>query len=124
METPDIVRCPDGHFRRVIYSIGPYIADYPEQVWLAAVVQNWCPKYVMSFYCYPPLLISCFQRCEAHPDDLDADGARLRTQTKTEALVMCFDPGILWDEYGIRADIVVRILLTYISSYRLLTPIL
>ncbi|KAJ7880806.1 hypothetical protein B0H14DRAFT_3082687 [Mycena olivaceomarginata] len=88
METPDIVRCPDGHFRRIIYSIGPYIADYPEQVWLAAVVQNWCPK------------------CEAHPDDLDADGARLRTQTKTEALVMCFDPGILWDEYGICADIV------------------
>ncbi|KAF8140679.1 hypothetical protein K438DRAFT_1995789 [Mycena galopus ATCC 62051] len=88
METPDIVRCPDGHLRRVIYGIGPYIADYPEQVWLAAVVQNWCPK------------------CEAHPDDLDADGARLRTQTKTEALIMCFDPGILWDEYGIRADIV------------------
>jgi hypothetical protein len=44
MTTPEIVRCPDGHFRRVIYGIGPYIADYPEQVWLAAIVQNWCPK--------------------------------------------------------------------------------
>ncbi|KAF8175511.1 hypothetical protein K438DRAFT_1771121 [Mycena galopus ATCC 62051] len=63
-----IYRCPNGHFHRVIYGIGPYIADYPEQVWLVAVVQNWCPK------------------CEAHPDDLDADRARLRTQTKTEAL--------------------------------------
>ncbi|KAJ7602026.1 hypothetical protein B0H17DRAFT_1342371 [Mycena rosella] len=88
METPDIVRCPDGHWRRVIYGIGPYIADYPEQVWLAAVVQNWCPK------------------CDAHPDDLDAEGARLRTRTKTDALIMCFDPGILWDDYGVRADIV------------------
>ncbi|KAJ7093512.1 hypothetical protein C8R44DRAFT_989924 [Mycena epipterygia] len=88
METPEVVRCPDGHFRRVIYGIGPYIADYPEQVWLAAVVQNWCPK------------------CEAHPNNLDADGARLRTRTKTEALIMCFDPGILWDEYGVRSDVV------------------
>ncbi|KAJ7183927.1 hypothetical protein C8R46DRAFT_1159216 [Mycena filopes] len=88
METPEVVRCPDGHLRRVIYGIGPYIADYPEQVWLAGVVQNWCPK------------------CEAHPKNLDADGARLRTRTKTEALIMCFDPGILWDEYGVRADVV------------------
>ncbi|KAJ7220735.1 hypothetical protein GGX14DRAFT_532634 [Mycena pura] len=82
-----VVRCPDGHFRRVIYGIGPYIADYPEQVWLAAVVQNWCPK------------------CDAFPDNLDTDGTHLRTRTKTEALIMCFDPGILWDDYGIRADI-------------------
>jgi hypothetical protein len=44
MEQPDVARCPDGHFRRVIYSIGPWIADYPEQVWLSGVVQNWCPK--------------------------------------------------------------------------------
>ncbi|KAJ7506397.1 hypothetical protein B0H11DRAFT_1850523 [Mycena galericulata] len=88
MTTPDIVRCADGHFRRVIYGLGPYIADYPEQVWLAGIVQNWCPK------------------CEAHPDHLDAVGSRLRTQTKTDALIMCFDPGILWDDYGIRSDIV------------------
>ncbi|KAJ6609298.1 hypothetical protein B0H10DRAFT_2166369 [Mycena sp. CBHHK59/15] len=88
MTTPDIVRCPDGHFCRVIYGLGPYIADYPEQVWLAGIVQNWCPK------------------CEAHPDHLDAEGARLRTKTKTDTLIMCFDPGILWDDYGIRSDIV------------------
>ncbi|KAJ7711310.1 hypothetical protein B0H16DRAFT_1745258 [Mycena metata] len=44
MTTPDIVRCPDGHFCRVIYDLGPYIADYPEQVWLAGIVQNWCPR--------------------------------------------------------------------------------
>jgi hypothetical protein len=44
MSTPEVVRCPDGHFRRSIYSIGPYIADYPEQVWLACIVSNWCPK--------------------------------------------------------------------------------
>jgi Plavaka transposase len=44
MSIPEVTRCPDGHFRRVIYGIGPYIADYPEQVLLASVVSGWCPK--------------------------------------------------------------------------------
>ena len=44
MTTPEVVQCPDGHFCRSIFSIGPYIADYPEQVWLACIVNNWCPK--------------------------------------------------------------------------------
>ena len=48
MTKPEIVRCPDGHFRRAIYSLGPYIADYPEQVWLAGIVQGWCPKYILT----------------------------------------------------------------------------
>ena len=49
METPEVVQCPDGHFRRVIYSLGPYIADYPEQVLLSGIVSGWCPKSV-NFY--------------------------------------------------------------------------
>jgi hypothetical protein len=49
MEAPEVVRCPDGHFRRIVYGLGPYIADYPEQVWLSCIVQNWCPKYVTLF---------------------------------------------------------------------------
>jgi hypothetical protein len=44
MTIPEVVQCPDGHFRHSIFSIGPYIADYPEQVWLACIIQNWCPK--------------------------------------------------------------------------------
>lgn len=46
MEVPELVVCPDNHFRRAIYGIGPYIADYQEQVVLAAVVTNWCVTYV------------------------------------------------------------------------------
>lgn len=46
MTVPDLIRCPDGHWRRAIYGVGPYIADYPEQVWLACIVQGWCPKCV------------------------------------------------------------------------------
>jgi hypothetical protein len=48
MTRPVIRRCPDGHFRRVIYDLAAYIADYPEQVYLTGVVQNWCPKYNSS----------------------------------------------------------------------------
>jgi hypothetical protein len=44
MTMPEVVRCPDGHFHRAIYGLDPYIADYPEQVWLAAIVQGWCSK--------------------------------------------------------------------------------
>ena len=41
------MKCPDGHYHRIIFSLGPYIADYPEQVWLTGIVQGWCPKYVL-----------------------------------------------------------------------------
>lgn len=50
MTTPEVALCPDGHFRRVIYSLGPYIADYPEQVLLSGIVQNWCPRYVKYLF--------------------------------------------------------------------------
>ena len=46
MTIPEVIKCSDGHWRQAIYGLGPYIADYPEQVWLAAVVQGWCPKSV------------------------------------------------------------------------------
>ena len=46
MTTPVVAMCPDGHFRRVIYTLGPYIADYPEQVLLTGIVGGWCPKYI------------------------------------------------------------------------------
>ena len=46
MTKPEVAMCPDGHFRRVIYTLGPYIADYPEQVLLTGIVMGWCPKYV------------------------------------------------------------------------------
>ncbi|KAK7447096.1 hypothetical protein VKT23_014309 [Stygiomarasmius scandens] len=54
MTKPVIRRCPDGHFRRIIYDLAAYIADYPEQVYLSGIVQGWCPK------------------CTAVPPNLDA----------------------------------------------------
>ncbi|KAL6303589.1 hypothetical protein BKA93DRAFT_817925 [Sparassis latifolia] len=95
MSVPEVTRCPDGHFRRVIYGLAPYIADYPEQVLVACIVSGWCPA------------------CLKHRNHLDKDeGGGRRGREHTEELVQTFDPGILWDEYGLpftanfpRADI-------------------
>jgi hypothetical protein len=44
MSKPQVTMCADGQYQGVIYGLGPYIADYPEQALLACIVQNWCPK--------------------------------------------------------------------------------
>ncbi|KAH9983602.1 hypothetical protein BJV74DRAFT_878857 [Russula compacta] len=78
MTMPEVVKCPDGHFHHAVYGLGPYIADYLEQVWLATIVQGWCLK------------------CDACPDNLDAP----------DFLISAWDPGILWTDFGVCADIV------------------
>ncbi|KAJ7848265.1 hypothetical protein B0H14DRAFT_3086156 [Mycena olivaceomarginata] len=88
MTTPVVRRCPDGHFRRIIYDFGPFIANYPEQVMLAGIVQNWCAT------------------CTAMANDLDAAFAGRRTNALTDILLAEFPADILWDEYGIDVDIV------------------
>jgi Plavaka transposase len=37
MTTPEVVHFSDGHFRKVIYGLGPYIADYLEQALLCSL---------------------------------------------------------------------------------------
>ncbi|TFL04889.1 hypothetical protein BDV98DRAFT_580880 [Pterulicium gracile] len=44
MTKEEILRCPDGYYQQVVFCIGPYIADYPEQVLLVCTVYFWCPK--------------------------------------------------------------------------------
>ncbi|KAJ3505225.1 hypothetical protein NLJ89_g7528 [Agrocybe chaxingu] len=89
MTTPRITRCCDGHFRRVIYGLGPYIADYPEQALLACIVQNWCPK------------------CTAPYDDLDGEvgGSRAHIHTNTLLSSGTITLQELWDDYGIVGDL-------------------
>ncbi|TFK58882.1 hypothetical protein BDN72DRAFT_781471 [Pluteus cervinus] len=82
MTKPVVRRCPDGHFRRVIYDLGAYIADYPEQVVLAGIVSGWCPK------------------CTAQLGDTDSQGVP-RSHDHSDGLRKHFDPDILWDEWGI-----------------------
>ncbi|KAH7903397.1 hypothetical protein BJ138DRAFT_1194342, partial [Hygrophoropsis aurantiaca] len=87
MTTPVVRRCPDGHYRRIIYDLCAFIADYPEQVMLAGIVQNWCAK------------------CTALPENLDGNGGR-RTRELTDLLTNTFSSDTLWDQYGIDDDIV------------------
>ncbi|KAG1905765.1 uncharacterized protein F5891DRAFT_1125793 [Suillus fuscotomentosus] len=41
MLKPKITHFGDGHYRYVIYGLGPYIANYEEQVLLTSIVRNW-----------------------------------------------------------------------------------
>jgi hypothetical protein len=46
-------------------------------------------------------------RCDAPPGDLDREGARWRSQEKTDFLISTWDPGTLWTDFGVCADILV-----------------
>ncbi|KAI6100074.1 hypothetical protein EDD16DRAFT_1697264 [Pisolithus croceorrhizus] len=87
MMVPWVMKCPDDHFHRVICGIGPYIADYLEQVLISGIVQNWCG------------------RCTASPDDLDASGPP-HTAELMRALIEELQASVAWDEWGINANIV------------------
>ncbi|KAG0695647.1 hypothetical protein DFH29DRAFT_984904 [Suillus ampliporus] len=103
MTVPDIVHCPDSHFRRVIYGLGPYIADYPEQLVLSGVVQNWCPK------------------CLNHRKNLEGDGPSLLwCREHTDLLVQELQHAHLWYEYGIVQEVVDH-LVDWVEEYLLLT---
>ncbi|KAI9449318.1 hypothetical protein BJY52DRAFT_1206403 [Lactarius psammicola] len=85
MTTPTVVKCPDGQFRHAIFRLGPYIADYPEQVWLAGIVSNWC---------------------NVTPDNLDSSTGYQWTHEKTNYLIKSFDSRALWDAFGVYEDVV------------------
>ncbi|KAI9431608.1 hypothetical protein H4582DRAFT_2084787 [Lactarius indigo] len=87
MTTPVVRRCPDGHFRRVIFDLIAFIADYPEQVMLTGIIQGWCPK------------------CTALPTNLDVYAVP-RTPNYMETLRDLLNSKTLWDEYRIDDDIV------------------
>jgi hypothetical protein len=48
-------------------------------------------------------------RCDARPKDLDSPDARMRSHKKTNNYVQYLDPKTLWDDYGIRSDVVVTL---------------
>jgi len=55
-------------------------------------------------------------RCDALPTDLDGPGSHCRSHEKTDFLIKNFDPGILWDNFGVRYDIVVRSIILQLLS--------
>ncbi|KAG2053883.1 hypothetical protein BDR06DRAFT_1051613 [Suillus hirtellus] len=87
MTKPEVARFGDGHYRRVVYGLGPYIADYEEQVLLACILRNWCAK------------------CLSPRGNLDAIN-RNRTRAHADALIEEYDSGTLRFEYGLVGELV------------------
>ncbi|KAF8427570.1 hypothetical protein L210DRAFT_3614931 [Boletus edulis BED1] len=83
MTKPEVTLCADGHYRRVIYGIGPYIADYPEQVLLSCIVQGWCAK------------------CLADRKHLDESVPIPRNHDHTKLVMQYLNSTELWKKYGI-----------------------
>ncbi|KAF8889238.1 hypothetical protein BD779DRAFT_1611042 [Infundibulicybe gibba] len=83
MTTPEVAMCPDGHYRRVVYGLGPYIADYPEQVLLSCVVQGWCPR----------------------RNDLDGPSGRRSHELSNLLINSPLDRTLLWNDYGLVSDV-------------------
>ena len=53
------------------------------------------------------LTVTC--SCEAAPGNLDNPNVNMRCHDKTDFLIRQFDPGIIWDFYGIRSDVIVSV---------------
>ncbi|KIO14690.1 hypothetical protein M404DRAFT_118735 [Pisolithus tinctorius Marx 270] len=79
MSKPQVTQCMDGHFCCVIYGLGPYITDYPEQALLTCIMQG------------------C---CTAQNSSLDS-GSRLQAHAHSKQLCMTMDSQTLWNDYGI-----------------------
>ncbi|KZT64211.1 hypothetical protein DAEQUDRAFT_679009 [Daedalea quercina L-15889] len=86
MQEPEVTHCPDGHFCRAIYQLGPVIADYPEQVVLTGIVSGWCPK------------------CLILPEDMHLTGDP-RCPEHTGFLHNHFEAERLWDWWGIDVNV-------------------
>ena len=54
-----------------------------------------------------------YVRCDAPSRNLDGKESHRRSHEKTDILVNTFNPRILWDDFGIRHNIVVCIVYTF-----------
>jgi hypothetical protein len=54
------------------------------------------------------LLTLSYIRCDVLPGNLDGTESHRRSHEKTNVLINSFNPCILWDDFGVRHDIMVR----------------
>ena len=107
MSVPEVVKCADGLYQRVIYGLGPYIADYPEQVLLAGIVQGWCPKWVffsaLTSFTQPGSLKRC--RCTTPANDLKSVKGVLRSGSHSDDVKDLLGMAECWTLYGMVSSI-------------------
>ncbi len=108
MTKPEIVHCPDWHYRKAVFGLGPYIADYPEQCTIACIVQGWCPKYVLSpltvIFSHLMSVIRCLTRLSG---GRNIGSGGLRSLEHTIRALETYELGELWEKYGLVGDLVV-----------------
>jgi len=107
MTTPEVTRCPDGHFRRVIYGLGPYIADYPEASSACIALCKMVP--MVHSDTYLSFIVTLFYNSEQVYSEARRPRWRRRAplHEHTNALLDLLDLKTLWDDYGIVGDIIV-----------------
>ncbi|KAJ3980770.1 hypothetical protein F5890DRAFT_1418942 [Lentinula detonsa] len=91
MSRPLIRKCPDGYFRRVLYDLAAFIADYPEQVYLSGVVQGW------------------YGRCTAihsNLDDLSDSDRRTRALDQILREEYGGEGCLLWNNFGMDKHVI------------------
>ena len=106
MMTPEVVCCPDGHFWRAIYSLGPIILN---KYGLWALFKDSVPS--TKLHSLHNLYHWWNIRCEADPQNLDYDhqDACCHGHERSNFIVKCFDLGTIWENYGIWSDVVVHL---------------
>ena len=106
---PEVVMCADGLYRCVVYGLGPYIANYLEQVLISGVVQGWCPRYSSTTALLELLtLVSLWHcRCTSHKDDLKIPGVP-RSKEHMDCIQEVIGLGDLWSLYRVIGKVVVR----------------
>lgn len=108
MTTPEVIMCPDGHYRRAIYEIGSFMPITPNRLSWPAL----CKDGVRSTLRLPfrPVVYSqqAF-RCRAPPDKLESlfpDSPRSRGYT--DIAHEHLDDTYLWDKHGAAHTVMVR----------------
>jgi hypothetical protein len=100
-----------GELYMALVHISPII---PSSVFLHVLCKDGVQSKAKD-YPLPLLKILNYSRCTARSTHLESDALRSRTREHTNLLVEELDLGILWDEYGLVGNIIVRIFIILFS---------
>ena len=118
MTKPEVVRCPDHHFRCVLWGLAPYIitrSNWPLLVLCSTGVHGmWLTQVGLSIY----LLFNFVYRCRALPNNLDGpESSDRRSRAHTDFLIGKCELSVLYKDYGIIGNVVVCIQTIWIQFF-------
>jgi hypothetical protein len=110
MRTSEAVLYGDGNYHHIIYGIGPYIADYPEQCLITCIVQWWYSRYIVNSIQQKQTCLSYLSRCLAIAkkcDDKNHHTIAPQTLKHTQLLLNYLELNKLWYNYGLVGKVIV-----------------